>query len=109
MKGRPKGRLRSDVEKKFKTEWPLIIKETRFVPNYVDGRVSGFKITSLPKNGIMTETGILENDVIKKVNDTELNDMATLFRLYNELKDENQCEVSIERKGKPIRILFLLK
>lgn len=101
--------VRSDVERRIGIEWPLIIKETRFVPNYVKGKISGFKIISLPEKGIISETGILKNDVVREVNGTELNDMATFFRLYNELKNENHCEVTIERDGKPFRILFILK
>lgn len=100
---------RSDVERRLQLEWPAILKETRFAPNYLNGRVSGFKILSLPEKGILSEAGILENDVIKKVNGQELNDLAALFRLYAELKDENQGEVIIERKGKLFRLLFVLK
>jgi type II secretion system protein C len=101
--------VRSDVKKRIQLEWPVIMKETRFVPNYLNGQVSGFKIINLPEKGILSETGILENDVIKKVNGIELNDLAAFFRLYDELKDENQCEVTIERGGKPFRLLFVLK
>lgn len=101
--------VRSDVERRVQREWPLILKETRFVPNYVNGKIKGFRITSLPDKGIIAETGILKNDVVREVNGTELNDVATLFRLYSELKNENQCEVAIERNGKPFRILFVLK
>jgi len=101
--------IRSDVERRIISEWPLIIKETQFVPNYVDGKIKGFKITKLPEKSIISKIGIYKNDVIKEVNGVELNDMATLFGLYNELKDENQCEVSIERNGKLFRILYILK
>jgi len=101
--------VRSDVEKRIRLEWPVMMKETKFVPNYLNGQVSGFKIMSLPDKGIFSETGILENDVIKKVNGIELNDLATLFRLYDVLKGENQVEVCIERGGEPYRLLFILK
>lgn len=101
--------IRSNLEKRIISEWPLIIKETQFVPNYVDGKIRGFKITKLPEKSIISKIGIYKNDVIKEVNGVELNDMATLFGLYNELKDKNQCEVSLERNGKLFRILYILK
>jgi len=34
--------------KKIKVEWPMIVKETRFIPNQVDGQIQGFTITKLP-------------------------------------------------------------
>lgn len=100
---------RTSVKRRVDDEWPLIIKETRFVPNYINGKISGFKITRLPRQSILSEIGIYKNDIIKEVNGIELNDLPTLFRLYNELKDDNQFEVSIERNGKLFRILYTLK
>ena len=100
---------RTTVKRRVDDEWPLIIKETRFVPNHTNGKISGFKITRLPKQSILSEIGIYKNDVIKEVNGIELNDMPTLFRLYNEFKDANQLEVTIERNGKLFRILYTLK
>jgi len=38
-----------------------------------------------------------------------LNDMDAIFSLYNQLKDESRFEVSVERNGKLLRILYLLK
>jgi len=53
--------------------------------------------------------GILKNDIIKGVNGVELNDIDTIFSLYNQLKDESRFEVSVERSGKLFRILYVLK
>lgn len=101
--------IRSEVEKRIEKEWPLIIKETRLIPNLINGKISGLKISNLPKKGILSETGIYKNDVIKEINGIVLNDMKTFLGLYNKFKDENQFEVSIERKGKIIRLLYILK
>lgn len=48
------------------------------------------------------------NDIVKEVNGIKTNDMNTLFRLYNELKD-NEIEVRVERNGKSLYILYILK
>lgn len=101
--------IRSEVERRIQEEWSLIIKETRFVPNIVNGKISGFKITKLPSKTILTDTGILKNDIIKEVNGIELNDMRTLFSLFDRFRDENQFEVHIERNGKLHRLFYILK
>lgn len=100
---------RSEVERRIATEWPLIMKETGFVPNLVNGKISGFKITKLPRKSILSEIGIHKNDVIKEINGIELNDVDALFGLYNKFKEENKFEVSIERNGKLLRLLYILK
>lgn len=81
--------VRSEVERRVKRELPLIIKETKVVPNHIEGKISGFRITNLPKKSIISEIGIYKNDVIKEINDIELNDLSTLLWLYRTLFVEN--------------------
>lgn len=100
---------RSEVEKRIENEWPTIIKDTRFVPNIVNGEISGFKITRLPVNSILSEIGIHKNDIIKEINGIKLNDAGNVLGLYNEFKDENQFEVHVERDGKLLRLIYILK
>lgn len=100
---------RSEVEKRIENEWPTIIKGTRFVPNIVNGEVSGFKITKLPVNSILSEIGIHKNDIIKEINGVKLSDAGNVFGLYNKFKDENQFEVHVERDGKLFRLIYILK
>jgi general secretion pathway protein C len=100
---------RSEVERRLEREWAEILEKTRFVPNMVKGSVSGFKILNFPENTILTDIGIIKNDVIKEINGVELNNMAMIFDLYDRFKNDNQFNVSILRGGKLLRILYLLK
>ncbi len=100
---------RSEVERRILKEWQSIMGEVKFIPNYVNGEIRGFKITALPERSIISEAGIQKSDIIRDINGIELNDWTTLLSLYNKLKDENQFNVSIERKGDIIRILYILK
>lgn len=100
---------RAEVERRIEAEWALIMREIRFVPNLVKGKVSGFKITKLPAKSILSEIGIHKNDIIKEINGIELNDVQKLFSLYDKFKDDNQFKVSVERKGKLIQLSYILK
>lgn len=100
---------RSEVERRLEREWAEILEKTRFVPNMVKGNISGFKILNFPENTILTEIGIIKNDVIKEINGVELNNVAMMFDLYERFKNDNQFNVSILRGGKLLRILYLLK
>ncbi len=100
---------RAELESKLQAELPLIMQEARFVPNVVNGKVSGFRITNLPSESVISEVGIRKNDIIKKINNVELNNVENLFGLYERFKDDNRFEVSIERSGTLIRILYILK
>jgi type II secretion system protein C len=100
---------RAEIERRLEAELPLIMQEARFVPNMEEGRVSGFKITGLPKKSILSQVGIRRNDIVKKINDVELDSVEGMFDLYMKFKDESRFEVTIERSGKTIRILYTLR
>jgi general secretion pathway protein C len=100
---------RSEVERRIAEEWALIMEKTKFIPNLVEGNVSGFKILDFPEKTLLSEIGIAKNDIIKNINGVELDNMQKLFGLFDRFKNDNQFEVSIIRNGKLIRILYLLK
>ncbi|HEB35496.1 hypothetical protein LCGC14_0824830 [marine sediment metagenome] len=100
---------RSEIEKRLEKEWAEIIEKTKFVPNMVKGNISGFKILNFPENTILTEIGIVKNDIIKEINGAELNNVAMMFDLFDRFKNDSQFNVSILRGGKLLRIFYLLK
>ena len=114
-RGRPEDRIikkefnRAEIQKRLEAEMPMIMKEARFVPNLVDGEMVGIKITRLPKRSVIRTVGINVNDIIKEVNGVELNDMETLFGLFNRFRDDDEFEVTVERQGRLYRILYILK
>jgi general secretion pathway protein C len=103
------GFVRAEVLERIEKERVLIINETRVVPNYVDGKIDGFKVLSLPKNGIASEVGIQKDDVIKEINGIKLNNLSALVMLYSKILEEERYEVSIERDKKLVRQVYILK
>lgn len=101
--------VRSEVQKRVEQERALIIKETSVVPNYVDGKIDGFKVIGLPKESIASEIGIHKDDVIKEINGIKLNDLSALVLLYSRISVEERYEVLIERDKKLIRQVYILK
>ena len=101
--------VRSEVQKRVKREWPLIIKEAQVTPNYVDGKMSGLRVVSLPKKSIASEIGIYKDDVIKAVNGVKLDNLSTLVSLYNQAFVTDRFEVLIERDRALIRQIYTLR
>jgi general secretion pathway protein C len=100
---------RSEVLERVERERALIIKETRIVPSYVDGKIEGFKVIDLPKNGIATEVGLQKDDVIKEINGVKLDNLSALVILYSKISEEGRYEVLIEREKKLFRQVYILK
>jgi len=101
--------IRSEVQRRIKREWPLIIEGTNVVPNYVDGKMNGFRVVSLPEKSIASEIGIYKDDVIREVNGVKLKDLSTLVWLHSQIFVEDRFEVLIERNKKLIRQVYVLK
>jgi type II secretory pathway component PulC len=101
--------IRSEVQRRVKREWPLIIKDTQVVPNYADGKMSGFRVVSLPGKSIASEIGINKDDVIREVNGVKLDSLSTLVSLYSQIFVEDRFEVLIERDKKLIRQVYTLR
>jgi len=101
--------VRSEILEMIEKERVLIIDETRVLHNYVDGKIDGFKVLSLPKKGIASEVGIQKDDVIKEINGIKLNNLSALVMLYKKIFEEERYEVLIERKKKLFRQVYILK
>ncbi len=101
--------IRSEVQRRIKREWPLIIKDTQVVPNYVDGKMNGLRVVRLPGKSIASEIGIYKDDVIREVNGVKLDSLSTLVSLYNQIFVEDRFEVLIDRDKKLIRQVYTLR
>lgn len=101
--------IRSEVQRRMKREWPLIIKDTQVIPNYADGKMSGFRVVRLPGNSIASEIGIYKDDVIREVNGVKLDNLSTLVSLYSQTFVQDRFEVLIERDKKFIRQVYTLR
>jgi len=101
--------IRSELQRRIKREWPLIIEGTNVVPNYVDGKMNGFRVVCLPEKSIASEIGIYKDDVIREVNGVKLDSLSTLVSLHSQIFVEDRFEVLIERDKKLIRQVYTLR
>jgi type II secretion system protein C len=100
---------RSYLEKKILAEWKLILDQTEFFPLLLDGQTRGYKMTKLPEASLLSELGIQKNDVILELNGQELKDKAFIISLIERFKNNDRGELTIERNGRKIRYVFVLK
>lgn len=101
--------VRDELERKAAEELPLIMREAKIVPFIKNGEVKGFRVAALPETSFISLVGILAEDIIREVNAVILNDMKTLFSLYERFRVENRFEVLLEREGKPLRLVYVLR
>lgn len=93
---------RSDINK-YTADLGSILQQARMVPNIVPGsggRVDGFRFVAIQPNSIYEKLGFKPMDVIKKVNNEDINSPTKAMELYNALKSEGRISLTVERNGR---------
>ena len=97
---------RQQMESRLGVEIPRILAETTLVPFYEDGRITGLTLQRIPEGTLLTEAGLRQGDVIREINGTVIDGMATLIGLWTRLRNETSLRAVVEREGR-LRILSL--
>jgi len=88
------------VEKELGEGFSKVLQAARFVPNtQPDGGMNGFRVFSIDPQTIMSKIGLQNDDVITKVNDTNMKQPDQGFALYQSLQDERNITIHLLRKG----------
>jgi type II secretory pathway component PulC len=97
---------RQQVEARLGVEIPRILAETALVPFYEDGRITGLTLQRMPAGTLLSEAGLQPGDVIREINGTVIDGMATLIGLWTRLRSETSLRAVVQREGR-LRILTL--
>jgi general secretion pathway protein C len=100
---------RKEVDQRLTLEMNRILSETALVPVLDEGRVNGVAITRIASGSLLTDAGLRAGDVLKEINGTEIDGLATLMGLYSRLQSEKELRAVVLRQGKPISVRITLK
>ncbi len=100
---------RVEVQRRLGDEIPRILAETAVAPVLEDGRVVGVQVTRLPEGSLLTDAGLRTGDVLTRINDTEIDGMATLIGLWPRLQTAPELRAVVVRNGQPFSLLVSLR
>jgi type II secretion system protein C len=98
-----------EVQRRLGEEIPRILAETAIAPVMEDGRVVGVQVTRLPEGSLLTDAGLRVGDVLTRINDTEIDGMATLIGLWPRLQSASELRAVVVRNGQPFSILVSMR
>lgn len=75
--------------------------EARIVPYFENGQSKGFKLYSIKPSSLIAKVGIMNGDIIQKVNGYEINSPEKALQVYSMLKNEKQISIDVVRNGRP--------
>ena len=77
--------------------------QARIVPAFKDGQAEGFKLFSIRPDSLYSKIGIVNGDVVKRINGFDMNSPEKALEIYTKLKDTTRIDVEIDRNGTPVR------
>ena len=90
---------RSDVENRVFSRVNEILTQIAISPYLVDGQMEGLRLIRVPKGNIVYELGGRSGDLVKRVNGHELNKIDQMYMLWENIKDDSQITVDLERNN----------
>jgi general secretion pathway protein C len=100
---------RAAVQARLGTEMNRILAETAMVPVMEDGRVAGVQLTRIAEGSLLTDAGLRAGDVVKRINDTDIDGMATLIGLWPRLQNATELRATVVRNGQPVSLVVTLR
>ncbi|MBI3328156.1 MAG: PDZ domain-containing protein [Nitrospinae bacterium] len=74
-----------------------LLTEARMTPHFTAGQADGFMITNIVKNSFLERIGLRNGDILKGINGQQLNNMDEVFRAYQQLQNEPQLRLDVDR------------
>jgi general secretion pathway protein C len=83
--------------------------QARFVPAYRDGQPQGFRVFAIRPDSLFSKLGLLNGDVVRRINGFEMSSPANALEVYQRLREASQVEVELERDGSRIRKSYSIR
>jgi hypothetical protein len=78
--------------------------QARFVPDFADGRVDGFRVLGIAAGSIHERIGLCNGDVVTTVLGFPLDSPDAALELYGRLKDTQEVTLTVRRGDQPGKI-----
>jgi len=113
LTSKPAGTMGSGVKKLSDGKWMVDQKEVvastenmnqmltqaRALPYVEQGKTIGFRISEIVPGSLYEKIGLVNGDVIQKVNSQDVDDPGKFFQLYQGLKEERNITIDLLRSG----------
>lgn len=86
-----------------------VLTDARLLPNFVDGKQAGFKISEVIPDGLYGSLGIKNGDILLRVNGLEISNPEVAIQAMSALKGMNRVNLDIIRNGKNMSMSYQIR
>lgn len=88
---------------------PRSVHGARFRPYARGGKLRGFRAYAVRRGSLPAAMGLRSGDIIVGANGEALDSMDALLGFYTKLRQLDRVEVSIQRRGTPVDLTYVMK
>jgi general secretion pathway protein C len=95
-------------EKSFQdilSHWADLLREVQILPYVEKGESKGYVILNIKPNGVVQKLGFRTGDIIEKINDREVTNLASLLVLFEPLTGQ-EFKIDIKRGPKKVQLVY---
>ncbi|MBK7860185.1 MAG: hypothetical protein IPJ65_16535 [Archangiaceae bacterium] len=74
--------------------------QARIVPAFKDGVAIGFKLFSIRPGSLYAQLGVVNGDIIRRINGHDLNSPEKALELYSQMRQATHFDLMLEREGR---------
>ncbi|MDA8388174.1 MAG: hypothetical protein M0Z58_05875 [Nitrospiraceae bacterium] len=86
-----------------------ILSDARLLPNIVNGRQEGFKVSEVKPGGFFSTLGLMNGDVLLKVNNNEISGPDMALRAFTALQGLDRVNLDIIRGGRRTTLVYQIR
>jgi len=76
-----------------------LLTQARALPYMEQGKTVGFRISEIVPGSLYEKIGLVNGDIIQKINSQDVDDPAKFFQMYQSLKEERSISIDLMRGG----------
>ena len=86
-----------------------ILTDARLLPNIINGRQEGFRISEVKKGGLYHSLGLRNNDILLRVNNLEISQPEVAIQAMTALRGMNTVNLDIMRNNAKITMTYQIR
>jgi general secretion pathway protein C len=107
--GETQFRVRRAIVDELLLDGPGMLPSLGVVPHEENDRLAGVKLYGIRRNGLWGKLGLHNGDLLRTVNGLDIASPDAALQAYAQLRSASQLSVSIERRGRPITLSYLIE
>jgi len=83
--------------------------QARIVPNYEDGKYSGFRLVGIRPDSLYRAIGLESGDLVKRINGNDIDTPNKAIELFEKLRTSSTISMDVDRRGKKVTMSYSIK